>query len=194
MPNPHDTTIFKHPTGRRQEREDFRFGEFEGESVAYIPLTQGFWAIVNIEDFPEVSKYLWHAARRARGIYATGWVGRKEIDLHRMIPVENSTLPQRDHKNQNPLDCRRTNLRAATHAQNRRNVNRNASNSSGYKGVRKEKKTGKWRATLRINGVAYNGGMHFTEESAAAAYDALARLHHGEFASLNFPEMLTCKA
>jgi hypothetical protein len=189
MPHPQDTTIFKHPTGRRQPREAYRFGEIDGEKVAYIPLTQGFWAIVNIEDFPEVSKYLWHAAKRARGVYATGWIGGKEVDLHRLIPVKNVHLPIRDHENQNPLDCRRSNLRGCTHGDNNHNVHKKSHGKNPFKGVQLEKSTGRWRATLSVLGKHFNGGMHSTPEDAARAYDRLALQHHGVFACLNFPEV-----
>jgi hypothetical protein len=187
---PQETTMFNHPTGRRQKREPYRFGCYEGEDVAYVPLTQSQWAIVSIEDFPEVSKYLWHAAKRERGTYATGWIGGREVDLHRLIPVDNSDLPLRDHKNQNPLDCRRSNLRACTYGENRRNVRKTNTRSNPYKGVTLEATTGRWRATLRHNRISYNGGMHATAELAARAYDALAIKYHGEFACLNFQEVL----
>lgn len=38
-----------------------------------------------------------------------------------------------------------------------------------------------------MNGKQTYLGSFFTEEEAARKYDEFARIHHGEFANLNFP-------
>jgi AP2-like factor (euAP2 lineage) len=56
---------------------------------------------------------------------------------------------------------------------------------SGYKGVRLDKKTGRWQANIYIDGVKRYLGMYNTAEEAAAAYNWAAREVYGEGAVLN---------
>lgn len=89
-----------------------------------------------------------------------------------------------DHKNRNPLDNRRENLRLCTKAQN--NCNKIARGSSKYLGVRYRASCKKYIATISYSGKGYWIGQFKVEEDAARAYDEAAKIHHGEFANLNF--------
>jgi hypothetical protein len=90
-----------------------------------------------------------------------------------------------DHENRNGLDCRRTNLRLATHRQNIMNTGLRPANTSGYKGVSWDKENQKWRASIRAYGRSYNLGRFSTKEEAARAYNEAASRLHGSFARLN---------
>jgi len=92
-----------------------------------------------------------------------------------------------DHINRNSHDNQRLNLRPATSSQNSFNKGVRKDNSTGYKGVGWCKPAKKWRARLRINGAELHLGVFDTEHAAAKAYDEAAKIHHGEFAYLNFP-------
>lgn len=82
---------------------------------------------------------------------------------------------QIDHRDRNPLNNRRENLRPCTHEQNMQNkVTR-----PGLKGV--EQIGGRWRAKYR----AQHLGMFDSFEDAAKARDIAARASAGEFACLN---------
>jgi hypothetical protein len=63
-----------------------------------------------------------------------------------------------------------------------------ASNTSGYRGIAMDKRTGRWRATIHANGKNRNLGFYATAEEAARAYDAKARELLGDKARLNFPD------
>jgi len=84
-----------------------------------------------------------------------------------------------DHKNGDPLDNRRQNLRLCTHAQNQHNTGLSCVNTSGFKGVSKRGK--RWKAQIRINGKQTYLGTYDTPEEAGAAYDAAALKVQGEF-------------
>lgn len=128
----------------------------------------------------------WHADRREHTTYVRG---RKPGQHKGGAYLHNLIIGGlADHKDGNGLDCRRQNIRPATQAQNGLNTGPKRKHKR-FKGVSKPRgKRGMYYAELYIGGARYASYGHLTEESAALAYDALARQHHGEFARLNFPE------
>lgn len=87
-----------------------------------------------------------------------------------------------DHVNGDRRDNRLSNLRKATYSENGWNCGVRASNTSGFKGVCKHNKCGKWIARIRIgNGVRKHLGLFDTPEAAHAAYRRAAEEHHGAF-------------
>lgn len=106
------------------------------------------------------------------------------IGLHRYL-MGNPVGFQVDHKNNNPLDNRRENLRIATPAQNNFNRIFANNNKSGFKGVfwAVDKKC--WRAVVQFNRRRFFGGYFDCKIDAAYRYNELALEHFGEFANLN---------
>lgn len=74
------------------------------------------------------------------------------------------------------------NLRLATRSQNRSNVRAYKNSTSGQKGVTPHRMTGKWQATISINGKQKYLGLFKDREIAAAAYAQAAHELHGTFA------------
>lgn len=91
-----------------------------------------------------------------------------------------------DHRNRDRLDCRRSNLRMIRRSPSQWNQGKRRHNTSGYKGVRRS--AGSYRAEIQAHGRRYNLGNYPSPELAAVAYDAAARVLHGEYAVLNFPK------
>lgn len=117
--------------------------------------------------------------------YAVIWKGGHREYLHRL--VMGAKVGQCvDHINGNRRDCRRSNLRLATKAQNSCNRSKTRVNQSGFKGVCLCKATGKWRAEIRADGKVVRIGRFIDKIDAARAYDAAAKRIHGEFARTNF--------
>lgn len=58
-------------------------------------------------------------------------------------------------------------------------------NTSGYRGVSFDRRSGYWVAYLSVRKKRYPGGYHVTAEAAAAAYNRLARRLLGKRARLN---------
>ena len=151
-----------------------------------IALTRGKFAIVDAEDYYQLSKFNWYAKPDGKTIYAGRTDDRKAIIMHRVIMGAPDHLSV-DHIDHNGLNNRRSNLRLCTKAQNSRNVFSYKGSTSKYKGVCWYKKGGKWSAKIKLNNKTYHLG-HFEDEIAAAkAYDKKAVELHGEFACLNFP-------
>ncbi len=84
-----------------------------------------------------------------------------------------------DHINNNPADNRIANLRIATRGQNAANSRLRWTNSSGFKGITRQK--GLWRAQIRSGGRAYRLGLFRSPEEAHAAYCSAAQELFGEF-------------
>lgn len=82
-----------------------------------------------------------------------------------------------DHRNTIKSDNALSNLRVATDTQNGANKGIRRDSSTGIKGVRKCKKTGKWVARLK----GAHLGAFQTQSLASEAYDTAATREYGEF-------------
>lgn len=153
-----------------------------------IPLTQGYVALVNDEDYEDLARHRWHANVCPRTVYARRNVpkgsGQTTEYMHERITGYGVT----DHENGDGLDNRRENLRPATRVQNNRNSRSHRGSSSEYVGVAWHKVTSKWQAVLRLDGKQKYLGLFPNEEDAARAYDKAAFERDPEFCRLNFPE------
>lgn len=127
--------------------------------------------------------YLW-----VRSVHVGGVVG-----VHRIVwAMHNGDLPDGfviDHIDRNPTNNKLENLRVATRSQNSMNASGKSCKRSGLpKGVYvdwKYKGIIKYRASIVAGGKCIRSGNHSTVEEAVAAYDALSRMHHKEFAIAN---------
>ena len=150
-----------------------------------IKLTKGFVAIVDDEDFKELSKHKWYyhnmgyAVRKIR-------IGRKAASLllHVAIMGKIDGL-EIDHVNGDKLDNRRENLRHVTHQQNIQNQRPIRGGMSRYKGVHWHKANKNWISSIRTDGKVYHLGCYDSEQEAALAYNKSAIKLFGECAMLN---------
>jgi len=156
-------------------------------AVRYIPLTQGKYAIVDAEDYERVNRYKWCLSRTGKQLYAQRRTGGKTIRMHQFImnPPKGMVV---DHIDGNGLNNRRSNLRICTRPENNLNRRRHPRNTTGFKGVYQNKKTGKYSAQVCLKGKPTRLGSFVTAVEAARAYDRKAIELFGEFARLNFPE------
>jgi hypothetical protein len=156
-----------------------------------VSLTKGKTALIDDDDVEVVAAHgpwfafrsrpssTWYAVARP---YRDG--KQTTIYLHRLLlkPTPGFLV---DHVNGNGLDCRRANMRVATHAQNSANSRRYRGARNPYRGV--EQRGEKWGAAIAQAGRRHWLGTFPTAEEAAMAYDKAARERHGKFARLNFP-------
>lgn len=171
--------------------------EIIDDAGARIPLTKGYVAVVDDEDYEEVARRSWRVFVSTSGVaYATRAADRSElvlgapttISMHRQVlGVIFDRLQQVDHRNRNGIDNRKKNLRLCSASQNQANRPKSAGTTSKYKGVSFFKNNGKWTAIVGCCGRSRHLGYYVNEEDAARAYDRAALEEFGEFAWLNFP-------
>lgn len=133
-----------------------------GNVGLFIPLTQGYRAVVSPRVYAELAQYKWSVMRARNG---TAYAQRKvrcdgkwtNIQMHRVI-LNAPPEAQVDHihgvffgdPSRKILDNRDCNLRLASHAENQRNHQaRCRNNTSGHTGVNWHKRDRRWRATIR---------------------------------------------
>jgi len=168
----------------------------KGEICRKIPLTQRQYAIVNSHLYGRLMQWRWYARwdKNGKRFYAVTNERNKDgvfrkLHMHRLVLefYDIHTFKMPDHINHNGLDNRISNLRKCTSAQNQANTKIRSDNTSGYRGVKKRKDSGKWTAVIQVNKKAISLGVFTSARKAAIAYDKAATMHCGEFATLNFP-------
>lgn len=85
-----------------------------------------------------------------------------------------------DHANNDRSNDRLDNLRLATKGQNAANAKVRIDNTSGLKGASFCKTTGRWRASITIDGLSCNLGRYDTAQEAHHAWYAAAKEAFGE--------------
>ncbi len=157
-----------------------------------IKLTRGCVALVDDEDYAELSRHKWYVNVSRRSKYAhrqfrdhgdgTKYGKRVLVLMHRQV-MRAPKGKNVDHINGDGLDNRKENLRLCTQSQNLQNQNRYR---PGWKGV--YPKGRRWGMQIAANGESHSLNGFCDSRSAAKAYDKLAKILHGEFACLNFPD------
>ena len=136
-------------------------------------------AVVDDDYYEAVIQHTWHLNKGKPKATIDG----KLIYLHTFLlgRAANKVI---DHINGDGLDNRISNLRHCSQGQNIMNT-MSRGGVSKYKGVDYQKRTGRWRARVRANGVEFHLGYYQSEENAALAYNEAAKTLHGEYARLN---------
>ena len=159
-----------------------------------LELTRGYVALVDDDDHERLSKYRWTADVRKSGVYAKRYIDKRSgakrmriiIYLHMSVMGHPRGGMQIDHKDRNPLNNTKENLRVCTALQNRSNSKSWKENKFGYRGITK-RPSGRYGAYIMQNYKKICIGTFKTAELAALAYDQKAKELFGEFANLNFP-------
>lgn len=145
-------------------------------------------AIVDDADVATIAEHRWFTYRIGRTHYAMATHQGERIYMHRLIM--GNPYGEVDHRNNDGLNNRRSNLRVAPHALNLANQRPQVGRSSRYKGVSWNRKQNVWEAYIKVNRRKRRLGWFTSEIEAAKVYDAAAIAAWGEFARPNFPGVL----
>jgi len=165
-----------------------------------VPLSREQVATVDDCDFEWLSEFKWCALWKTntQSFYAVRHIPtgpdhpkRQLLSMHNAIwEHHNGPIPDGltiDHIDRTSLNNRQSNLRIATHSQQKQNQRLRSTNTSGYRGVHWDKSSGRWRSQIKIDGKQIWLG-HFTDPAdAARAFDVAALQRDPTFAQLNFP-------
>ena len=139
----------------------------------------GVFFLVSLVDLPVVQKNAWSVDHYG---YLIGRAGNKVQKLHRVLLGLTKNDPVVvDHKNGNPLDNRRENLRICQQIDNVHNANRRTDNTSGYTGI-DILENGKYRVRIMVAGERLTIGRFANFADAVAARRAAEEKFFGEFA------------
>ena len=153
-----------------------------------IKLTRGKVALVDDKDYVSFSSFRWRASETKSGFYAVRQIyiskyKTKPCFLHRLILGEPEGLIV-DHINGDSLDNRRKNLRTCTHQQNIANRKISKNNTTGFKGVVRDRKG--FRAEIKVWGKKIHLGSYKNPIDAAHSYDLASKKYFKNFARPNF--------
>lgn len=153
-----------------------------------IQITQGKEVLVDNNDFEYLSRWSWQYNIRTGYVTRSQWVRDSEgkWTKHKTVYMHKEVLSRKgfitDHINRDKLDCRRTNLRIATQAQNTHNAKTRKDNKAGYKGVVWRPKSRDYVAYINVNNKRIWLKTHHILEDAIAARKLAETKYHGEFA------------
>lgn len=160
---------------------------------AWLSISKGFVVLVDVKHAPVLDAWGWMAKVVRTKVYARRSVTRRvngkkikwDVTLHQQLLCLPPSL-RVDHANGCGLDCRTSNMRPASAAENTINARRSKP-ASGFRGVYQDKRNKYYRARIIVKSKLIHLGCFKAPELAAKAYDQAAAHHFGEFAVLNFP-------
>lgn len=152
-----------------------------------VKLTQGYFALVDAQDFDRVNQFKWHVAISNNGAskHACRWKTvrgkRKRVWMHQFITGFGKNKV--DHGDGDGLNNQRYNLRRATFLKNSKNRGKYRGSESQFKGIQKQSHG--WSAGISVRGKRQYLGFSTNPKIAAEIYDSAALKKYGEFARTN---------
>lgn len=147
--------------------------------IAVFKTSCGKEFFADAEDAERVGNISWFMNKNG---YLHGWdpESRKYVMLHRYI-LRLDRKACVDHVDRNPRNNRKANLRLCTQNENAKNVSKSSRNTSGFTGVYREKKTGKWFARITNEKRVISLGTYSSfGEAVMKRYEA-EKLYFGEY-------------
>lgn len=162
--------------------------------MKYIPLTKGYIAIVDNEDYEALNKFKWYAHKSLNTHYAcrkrrkdelgSAWKKNVHVSMHREIMKVSKNMDI-DHIDHNGLNCQKSNMRIVNHMQNMWNIPRRKTSKTGYKGVSWDTQTSKWRAVITVNHKFISLGRFKELEDAIQSRKVAEKHYFGNYLNNN---------
>lgn len=169
----------------------------ESAKAAWLVATDGARLTVDPAFLPLVRQHAWYPVPVEGGppVYAAK-VGGASVYLAHLVFGQVAHGPQRkvvlSFLDKDPRNCRLANLSpmdVGLSRQRAKQPKRGGTATSKYRGVARDPRTGRFRASLSKDYRKIYLGTFEEEEAAARAYDKAAMEHYGDRAVLNFPKV-----
>ena len=134
----------------------------------------------DLEDYDKIKDYYWYEARLSKKYHPVESHipnSGKIVKMHQLIFGKDA-----DHKNRNPMDNRKDNLRECTQQENCRNSSLRSDNSSGIIGVAFDSNRNKWRARIKTGEIDKHLGYFINKDDAIKSRLEAEVKYFGEFA------------
>lgn len=119
----------------------------------------------DLEDYDKIKDYCWREDVEHSGYhFLATTINKKHIVMSWIIAGKNY-----DHKDRNPFNNKKSNLRPSTYSENARNRSVPSNNTSGIIGVHWEKRKMMWIAQIGINGKRTYIGQFVDKQNAIVA-------------------------
>ena len=167
---------------RQMQKKNNKY-KIQGNEV-FMYTSSGKEFTIDIQDFENIRKYCWHDDNKYifTNVFENG--KKKRMQLHRLI-IQCPKNMIVDHKDGNPLNNKRNNLRICTRAENNRNIALKHNNTSGVTGVDWIEKLHKWRARITYNYKSIHIGYYETINQAMQARVEAEEKYFGQFSRTN---------
>jgi hypothetical protein len=115
--------------------------------------------------------------------YRTTEINGKSYKVHKLIFLMfYGYMPKYiDHIDGNPANNKIENLREVTHSQNMMNSKKKKNNTTGYKNILIDKKSGKYRVQIRHNKKIFRSSLQDSLEKAILIAKQQRAILHGEY-------------
>lgn len=160
----------------QRKRNIYKFDKNEQIGFGYDE--KGNYFIFDLEDYDKIKDYTWRKSNDGHWNYRNG---NNTLQLSHIILPEIPKYQIIDHKDKNPDNNRKNNLRPANKQTNAQNSKISKKNTSGVIGVCKTS-SNKWRAYLTINKKQIGLGIYEKFEDAVKARLKGERKYFKEFA------------
>ena len=139
----------------------------------------------DLEDYDKIKDYCWHKSKQGYIVANTlkperDKTNKNVISLHVIVMGEKEGYVV-DHQNRQKNDCRKENLRYATHTENCRNISVAKDNTSGIIGVMR-RENNKYRSRIRVDGKLIDLGTYSNLEDAIKVRLKAEKEYFGDFA------------
>lgn len=160
-----------------------QYTDIAGTGITLIETKKGDVIMIDTADRVIAERHSWTCHKHR---YAYSGIGRgksqKKVYLHRLLCETTEEKQKVDHINAIREDCRSENLRAVTNTQNNLNQSLRSDNTTGFKGVSRDTRSGKFAVRI-FDGLKHRHcGLFASVEQAAEVAKAFREKHHGEFA------------
>ena len=159
------------------------FNYDKNECIGYDK-DKNFSFTIDLEDYELMKNYSWYRDKKD-GYWRTA--ERQEDGTVRRVAMHRFIMGAKkqeviDHKDRNPSNNHKSNLRFCTAQENSRNVSLSSRNSSGFLGVYWKEKKKHWEASIKIDGKDKYLGSFKNKDDAIKARLLGEKEYYGEFA------------